>query len=332
MSKYATFVYGDGTLYGSAVSWDVISPDTGPSTGNIAFTITGLGFESLAYDDTFEGATLDTLKWLDISSGTGSVATGSSHLEMDTGATTGAVAGVESLTSYLDIQQEFKVYIPKATVVPASTVNACTVSLYVDSNNYAEISVDHGTTVDSLTLTCNVYVGGTLVDYLIPIDWTTGSSVFKILRWGTDVYFYANGSLLFKSTRFVTTTAKIRAFTTNNAANYTVLSTVEYIKHRTFVTFGNQVVHAPVIVSDSRLRGITPPSLNDKDREAAYAGLEDVSVIGANTLTRSNYYTYYFEDVLVLLDNQQGGVKVSVINDSTVRTPRLSNRGLGEGR
>lgn len=332
MAKYATFIYGSGVLYGTSAIFDSIGPDSGPSDGGVDFTMLGSGFEYNTYDDTFELPMLDAVRWTDLSSGSGVVSTGSPHLALSTGATAGSVSGIESIQVYSNTQHETLVTLPKLIQYPVDTVKVFAYSLYVDALNYAEIYLSQGSSPNTLYLNCEVCVGGSTVDALIPISWTTGSSTFKILRWGGTVYFYANGSLVFRSSRFVSTDAYLRFYSANLTATYDATCVVSYVIHKTYVAFGNQIVAEPTIVSDNRIRGFTPPSLDAKGQSGAYKGLIDVSVVGANTFTRSNYYTYYYLDRLILLENNQSNVKVSIINDSTVRTPVLASRGLGGGK
>ena len=104
--KFSLFKYGTGILYGTLLSLDSISPDSGPSTGGVDFVIRGDSFQFLSFDDTFEGSVLDVTKWTDISSGTGTVATGSSHLQLSSGTTLGSVAGIEMLSNFTNVARE----------------------------------------------------------------------------------------------------------------------------------------------------------------------------------------------------------------------------------
>ena len=78
--------------------------------------------------------------------------------------------------------------------------------------------------------------------------------------------------------------------------------------------------------------GYTPPSIDVSGNEAAYKGLVDVSVVSNTTVTLSDAYEYYYPDRLTLLDNAQYGVKLSKVDDLTVRTPKLYTVGLGGGK
>jgi len=337
MGLYSEFLYAGtyaagGDVYGFDTVLSTISVDSGPSTGGQRFVLTGESFGYSGYDDTWENATLDTAKWSDISSGSGSISVASPNLLLDTGATSGSIAGVSSVASVLNFQFETRVSIPSVTAYPSSSVTLFTYEAYVDSSNYCSFSVTQGTATGTTELTASVVVGGRVVDTWSS-SWTTGVSVFRILRYGTTVYFYANGSLFFSSKRFVTTAAIIRYYSANNSASYSVAgANVLHSLLKTFVIFGDQVVFDPVVVSSYRLRGLTPPSIDERDRLAAYSGYVDVSVVAGGTVTRSNFYEYYFEDNLVILNSPQFNIKMTIPDDATVRTPVLESQGLGGGK
>ena len=337
MGKYSEFLYessyvAGGDVYGYSSLISSISPDSGPSTGSQSFVITGEGLSYEGYDDDWSNSSLDVTKWSDISSGTGSITVASPNLMLSTGSTASSVSGVESIATFSNIQFESKVSIPAVSNYPASSVELYSFDLYIDSSNYARISVIQGISAGTTELECSVVVSGKTVDTWT-VDWTTGVSVFRILRFGTSVYFYANGVLVFRSSRFVNTAANIRYYSDNNSATYDVYGTI--VVHsllKTFVAFDNQIVFDPVVVSAYRLRGQTPPSLDAKDQSSAYSGFVDISVVSSNTTTQSNFYEYYFEDNLVVLNSAQFNVKMNIIDDTTVRTPANEEKGLGGGK
>lgn len=329
--KYSLFKYQTGILYGSVLTFTAINPERGPSTGGQEFVVSGGAFEYPTFDDTFISPALDLAKWVDISAGGGSITTGTSHLQLTTGAVAGAVAGVEMLTGHTNIQYECRVNIPTITSNPTANVNLFQMQNYIDANNYSNMIIRLDNT-GTVSLICEVYLGGALRD-TSTTSWTTGFCTLKMLRWYNDVYFYANGSLILHSMRGSSSTAKFRFFAANLTANYNVYnSTVEYVINRPYVAFDNQVVHDLELVSDVRARGVTPPSIDNKFQEAAWEGLVDVSVVSNITQTRSDFYEYFYVDSLTLLNESQFGLKLSEIDDETVRTPVLSSRGLGGGR
>jgi len=325
MSLYGTKLYGT-FLYGpSPASISSVSPDRGPSIGGQSVILEGTGFDPRHWDDLFEGGVLDAAKWTDISAGTGSVATGSSHLQLSTGATATAIAGVDSITSWTDCQLELKVILPSVTN-PTGTVMPIAFQLRVDANNYAIMYIE----LDSsgvYTLNCDVYRGGVSVGTYSQVC-TRGVSNLRILRWDKTVYFIYNGVIVYYNSNFVTTVAVARIYSSNLAVNSDVVSTVEWFYWRTFVTVGDQLIYAPTIVSDFRLRGFTPPSVNDKDISAAYAGLADVSVVGTSTDTSVDAYEYYFTDRLRIMNIPQFGIKLSVIDDDQLITKSTASKGL----
>ena len=329
--KFSLFKYGTGVLYGVRRALDSISPDSGPSVGGVDFVVRGDSFLFESFDDTFEDIVLDITKWTDISSGSGSVTTGSSHLQLSSGTTVGSVAGIQMLATFTNVQYEAKVNIPPVLSNPTATVTLFQMQNYVDANNQANfiIELDNQGTV---TLICQVYLGGSLKDEYTT-SWTTGVATFKILRWGTDVYFFANGSLILKSKHGNLLSGTFRFFVDNKTTTYNVYNTVlEYVKNRPYAVFDDQVVHDLIVVSNTRARGLTPPSIDGRDQEAAYEGLADVSIVSDFTQTQANFYEYFYLDSLILLDEEQFDLKFSQIDDATVRTPVLSSRGLGGGK
>jgi hypothetical protein len=337
MGLYSDFLYAGtyaagGDVYGFDTVLSSISVESGPSTGGQRFVLTGESFGYEGYDDTWTNATLDAAKWSDISSGSGSISVASPNLLLNTGATSGSVSGVSSVSSVSNFQFETRVSIPSVSVYPSSSVNLFTYEAYVDSSNYCSFAVTQGTSSGTTELTASVVVNGRVVDTWSS-SWTTGVSVFRMLRFGTSVYFYGNGSLFFSSKRFVTTSATIRYYSANNSASYAVAGVnVLHSLLKTFVVFGEQVVFDPIIVSAYRLRGLTPPSRDGRDQLAAYSGYVDVSVVSGGTVTRPNFYEYYFEDNLVILNSPQFNVKMTIPDDTTVRTPVLESQGLGGGK
>ena len=328
--KYSTFVYGSGVLYGPTIDFTDVLPASGPSTGGQDIVILGEGFDYTDFDDDFTGVALDGAKWTDISAGTGSVSTGAAHLELATGAVAGGLGGIEMQTTFDNTQYECKVNIPKPIVYPLSEVHVFTMQLYADANNYSDISIILSTD-KSFYLEVSITHGGSVVETYRDL-WTYGVSTFKILNWTDDTYFYANGALFVHSKKHTRALDTWRFFSTNDAATYEMSGViVEYVECRPFMMFDTNPVSNVTVVSDYRIRGVTPPSTNVYGKEGAYAGLVDVSVIAGKTSYDVDAYTYYFVDELIALDNVASSVKVNIVGDSVIKTPVTAARGLGEG-
>ena len=326
--KFSLFKYGTGILYGPSLTFTDILPDRGPSTGGTPFVVLGSAFDYVSYDDDFKGAVLDPGKWTDISVGGGSATVSSEILHLSSGATAGDIGGVVMAAGAFDhIQYETKVNIPPVTVYPPILVSLFTISLYADANNYSNLSVNLAAD-GSVTLNCIAYKSSIQVgDY--SCSWTTGVSTFKILRWRSVVQFYANGSLVYECKQANILTSNFFFYVNNLADDYTIFDTkVDYIINRPYVVFGEQIVHDVVHVSELRLRGLTPPSIDYKDLEEAYAGTVHVHVVTNAAQTKPDAFEYYFLPGLILIDDKQFGYKVSDISDTTVRTPALVDRGL----
>ena len=331
--KYSRFKYSDGVLYGYGLALTSIAPDSGPSTGGAEFVCVGTSFDYETFDDDFTGVTLDLVKWTDISSGTGTVTTGSSNLQLSTGATLGSMAGILMNTVFYESQYEIKVNIPTPTANPATSVSLINFEYYVDANNFARLYVSLSS-AGAITLDCLVRKSGVDVDEYSE-SWTVGVSTFKVLVWQEYVYFYANGSLFFSTRHFDSALqGAFRVYAYNALSAYNVYNTVvEYIIHRPYVVFGDtQIVNDPTLVSSTRLRGITPPSVDSKGTEAAYAGLVDINVVIDSVQTLPDAYEYVYVENLILIDEPQFSLKFSDITDDTVRTPELATRGLGGGK
>lgn len=331
MAKFSTFIYHSGILYGATMALDSISPNRGPSTGGTLFIAEGASFSFPTFDDDFIDASLDTSKWTDISTSSGTAVTGASHLVLDTGSTATSVAGLIMDYAARDTQFETRVNIPPVLANPTAAVNLFTIAKYVDATNYATMSVNLSS-IGEVTLDITLFVNNTVKE-VFPLAWTTGISTFKILQWGTSLYFYANGILILETKQFVNSVGAYQFYCSNQTAAYTISNVVvEYVLNRPFAAFDAQVVHDLVLVSESRVRGLTPPSMNFKDVIAAYSGLVDVSIVSSSVVTGTDFFEYYFEDRLTVEDNTQFDMKISDITELTVRTPYLAKRGLGSGK
>jgi len=331
MAIYSTFVYGTGVLYGVSASISSISPERGPSTGGNAFTINGSGFANAQWSSFFDGVGLDPLKFTDISAGTGTATTGSPNLVLSSGAVAGGSGAVESVATWTDAQAEAVVYIPPIATYPASEVELFAMTLYVDATNYATIGIYLGTSSSTLVLRSTAVRNGATLD-TVEEDWTVGTTKLKILRWGTTLYFYANGELFNVDEKFVATTATYRLSSGNVAATYTTTVRVSAFYWRPYAVFDGRPVHDTTVVSEDRIRGLVPPSWDDKDTDAAYSGLVDVAVVGVGTFTDTDAYEYYYVDQLTIVNSGQSSVKVSLLSDSLLKTPSSSLRGLGNNK
>jgi len=328
--KYSTFVYGSGVLYGPTIDFTDVLPATGPSTGGQNIVIIGEGFDYTSFDDDFTGVGLDGAKWTDISAGTGSVTTGANHLVLTSGAVAAGTGGIEMKTTFDNTQYECKVNIPRPTVYPLSEVHIFTMQLYADANNHSTMSIILST--DKLFyLEVKITHGGSAVETYRE-SWTYGVSTFKILNWIDDTYFYANGSLFMKSKKHTRDVDTWRFYTTNDAATYDIDGVIlEYVECKPFIMFDDRPIHDAVVVSDYRIRGVTPPSENVYGKDGAYAGLVAITVVAGTTSMDLDAYTYYYVDELIALDDTANTVKVNIVGDSTIKTPLTVARGLGEG-
>jgi len=325
MSVYSEKVYGS-FLYGpDPASISTVSPDTGPSIGGQSIIVEGVGFDPRQWDDLFDGLILDVAKWTDISGGGGSVSTGASRLQLTTGVVAGGVAGVSSAASWVNCQLEVRAILPSVTI-PVGTVIPLAFQLRIDANNYAMMFVELSNT-GAYTLNCDVHRGGVSVGAYTQTC-SRGTLNLRILRWGRTVYFIFNGTIIYTNSNFVATAATARMYSSNLAINYDALATVEWFYWRTFITLDNQLIYAPTVVSNSRVRGFTPPSINDKDVSAAYAGLVDVSIIANGTDTSTDAYEYYFTDRLRIMNLRQFGIKLSIIDDDQLITKSSESKGL----
>ena len=331
MAKFSTFLYHTGVLYGETMALDSISPATGPSTGGTPFILSGVAFEFTTFDDYFIGGSLDPVKWVNACTGTGALATGATHLVLSTGFSAGSISGVQMDNTSRNSQYEIRVNIPPIPFNPTATIELVTLSKNVDANNYALLSIRCSST-GSITLASEIYRSGSLL-VSESIDWTVGISTLKILQWYGNIYFYANGSLVYSSKSFPSSLGSYSVYSYNGAAAYDVHDIiVEYVLNRPYAAFDNQIVHDLIVVSDTRARGVTPPSIDYKDNIAGFAGLVDVAIVSSATISQSDFFDYYFVDKLTMVDNSQFTMKISDITDDSVRTPGTYNKGLGDGK
>lgn len=333
MALYGSFKYGSGTLYGTTAGVDAVTPEVGSSKGGDKFIVKGSGFDPRQWDDLFDAVSLDILKWTDISSGTGSVSTGAFRLQLDTGATAGSVAGVESVAAWGNTQGEIRVVVPRFDRFPLTEVVLSSLTLYVDADNYAVTKLVMGKSLSTLKLVCEVYRGGILKDSKTVQNWTRGLSVIKILRFDAVLWFIVNGSVIMRSAQFIQDSATFRITNTNQSAAYDVQGVrVEHFYYRPFAVFGKEPVHDTVVVSDKRVRGSTPPSRDVRYRNAAYAGLVDVGVVGVAYGAKVDAFEYVYESALNIINSVQAGVRMSLINDDQIKTPSGETKGLGGGK
>ena len=331
MGYYSGFKYGSGVLYGITCEITSVSPDSGPSTGGTRFVMTGDGFDPREWDDDFTDVLL-TSKWSDLSAGGGSIYTGPDHLRMSTGATNSALAGVQSSAAWGDVQGEIRVILSTPVVFPISDVVVCRYSLWVDADNSAQMYI----TMDpqgALKLYCETRVGGIKSDELrSPLDWSLGLCTLKILRWGSDVHFIANGSVIWTTVKFVDSSASFRISSENLSQDYDIDTLkIEWFYFRPFAVFQNQPIHDTVIVSNKRARGLVPASRDIRFKRAAFKGLVDVSMVGTNTASVSDAYEYYFVDGLKAINVPQFATGLEIINDPQLETPAGDSKGLGGG-
>jgi len=331
MGYYSLFKYGTGVLYGPDTTISAVVPIEGPAPGGNAFVITGTGFDPRQWDDYFTGLVLDPVKWLDVSVG-GSVSTGAYHLELFTGAVPGSTAGIESVMLWGSTQGEARVVISNPASLPLSDVDVFALTLWINATNYAEMYVR----LDKfgvLKLYCEAWVGGVKSDELkSPLSWTTGLSVFKILRYNSDLYFIANGSVVCRLPGFLSTPAYFRMSSRNLAASYDASVTrVEWFYYRPFAVFQNQPVHDTVVVGDRRMRGRVTASRDVTWQFAAYEGSVDVSVVANSVVASPSAYKYYYVYGMKSIASTQAGLELSLINDAQLATPDGETKGLGEG-
>ena len=329
MALYSTFVYAGGPLYGPSASIGTLSPARGPSTGGNAFVIDGSGFANAQWSSFFTGLVLDPLKFTDSSAGTGSATPGSPNLVLSSGAVAGGRGSVSSVATWTDAQAEAVIYLSPILAYPASEVVLSYMTLYVDASNYAVLGIALGTSASTLVIRAEVVRGGITIGTK-EVAWTTGTSNLKILRWGTSLYFYINGELFYKDERFVTTAARYILGCTNVAATYTASCRVSAFYWRPFAVFDGRPAHDTTTVSEGRIRGLVPPSWDEKNQDAAYSGLVDVAVVGIGSFKVSDAYEYYYVDQLTIINSGSSDIKVSLLSDSLLQTPSTSLRGLGE--
>ena len=326
--KYNTFTYGSGVLYGAANTVDSILPESGVSEGGDNFVVQGTGFINTSNDDDFTSS-LNTVLWTDISVG-GSVQTGVNHLVLSTGSSSGQTSGIESVSSYSDFQAEIFVNVPN-DVNPPGDVKYLVYELYINATTKAAIEIKKDIE-GNFSLYCYTTNGGNVTSEQTK-DWSRGNSTFKILRFGSVVYFIANGSVIFKAINFRGDVAKVRMYADNGSENFDVKNTaIKYYKFKPFVVFNDQPVHDTVIVSDKRARGKTPPSINERYASGSYAGLVDISVVSSSTTTGSNMFEYVYSDKLRLINSTKSGIKLSLISDPQISSPSGTRIGLGDGK
>jgi hypothetical protein len=331
MGYYSGFQYGTGITYGMQTTIESVDPERGPSPGGNNFVITGTGFNPIQWDDTFEAAVLDTMKWSDISSG-GTLVTGLNHLLLSTGSSAGSFAGLESTAQWESCQAEIRVKLSAPSTRPLADVCILSFDLWVSSLTYCSVQVL--LSADGiLRLEIKAYSNGRLINqYPVYTEWTWGVSSFRILRFESDVYFIVNGSVFWKLEGFSAAPASYRISCDNLTAAFALNSLlVESFLYKPYAVFQSQPVVDSQVISGVRMRGTVPPSKDSSSRDAAYSGLVDVSVVSVGTLTLPQAYDYYFVAGLKTINDTQFSVEMSVVNDPQLVTPDGVLKGLGGG-
>lgn len=318
---------GPGTTGAPAAAITSVYPLSGYADGGEPFIISGEGFDPREWDDYFTAALLDPVKWVNISGGSGTVTTGANRLQLSTGATIGSVAGIESINTWTHVQGEIVSILPNLTVVPPVEVQLINFVLYVDATNFCEFRVAFDTSGE-YTLECTVYRSGAL-QASYSTSWTYGAAVFKILRWGSSVYFIANGSVVFSSGNFYNNAATFRIYANNLADAYDAYSTVQWFYFRPFAIYEDRVVHDAKVVSDTRIRGGVPYSIDSIGNLSGYAGNVDVSVVGRGSDTDVNGYEYTYRDRLKVINSTAKSIDLQITNDDQLLTPEGVKRGYG---
>jgi hypothetical protein len=318
---------GEGTTGAPACSITSVYPLTGYSDGGESFTIAGEGFDPREWDDLFTAALLDVAKWTDISAGGGTVTTGANRLQLSTTVAVGATAGIESVNTWNDVQGEIVSILPNLSAVPPAEVELINFMLRVDANNYCTLRVTFD--VDGVyTLECDVYRGGVQQDFY-STSWTYGAAIFKILRWGSTVYFIANGSIVYTSEHFYNNAAAFRIYAYNLADAYDAYSTVQWFYFRPFAIYEDRVVHDTKVVSDTRIRGGIPYSIDTRGVLGAFAGDIDLSVVGRGLDTDVNGYEYTYRDRLKIINSTAKDLDLQITDDDQLLTPSGVKRGYG---
>jgi hypothetical protein len=327
MAKYNEFFYGGSTntepwaYYGPSSGFSYITP-RGPSTGGAYYLIEGDGFDIQSSNDYFVDPVLDPVRWFSRDSGSGAYSVGNPGLLLNTGSTPNSVSGISTDPSFTSVQFEIRPYLVPLTVFPTSNVTLLNFGAYESDLNYAAISIRFDSVTRSVILRCEVVLDSVVVDYK-ELDWSYGYSTLKIARFGSRVFFSANGERIFSSRKFLPSIDVLfRVFASNGTTSCPVRTLVDYFIDRTFVMFGiHQPDLSPTVVNNSRLRGITPPSMDFKDQEVSFKGSVDVYVVNSfSTVYTSDAYEYFYVDKFKAFNSNRERVTLSLVDDDQVVT------------
>lgn len=304
-----------------------IDPITDYSFGGEPIICFGEGFDPREYDDLFTGLLLDPALWNDTLIGSASYTTGMDHLFLSTGSTVGSSIDVESVAVFTNAQGEIRTRVRPTSDSPADPVIVISLSVRIDANNYAIFGIMQDST-GSFSLFIEVYNTGVMVDSF-EVATNYGSYDLKILRYNNILKFYSNGIELFESTRFDLNTIKFAIYSSNEVSAFDIDSEVEWFYFRSYVIHGGVYIDDPTVVSDTRLRYIVPPSLDEKYNEGGYAGDVDVYLVGkGGGSTLANAFTYTFKKELRILNSTQQSTKMDIVNYDNVKTPNSKAKGL----
>lgn len=312
MTLYGQPEFDTGVVFPSAASL-FISPESGTVLGGTEVTITGTSFQETGLDDPLNDSVLNPALWLATTVGKASSAIETVKLRLQTDPTAASSAVVTGLTAVndTDIEIDFSIVSPVVEVPPSDSVELATLRLYVDANNYAQISRKAGGNATNHYEARTVVSGTTRESALLSTTDLEGS--LRIIRQGSTIYLYAGSMEVLRSQAFVSTAAVPVLRADNLSTAYAVVTDFSDFFVHTMVVFGTEPMLDAEVPSDERIVGTTPPGTRVGEV------LLLISTSAGPVSTNGLSFVYTDPNTFVIMQQERRGTTLSVTNDTTLR-------------
>lgn len=322
MGIYRTgIVYRGGVVYGQGLI--LVTPGSGPVSGGTRVEIAAFGLLDTSMDDPFDGVVVDPALWTVAVNGAGSAASESDgRLHLDVGAGAAAYARITSIATVTDTDAEvsFAVQTDVVALPPATPVELAVLSLWIDANNYAQVSRKTGGAFGDRYEVAVVVGGVTVESAYLPTSDLAGD--LRVIRQGSTVYLYANDIEVLRYTAFPTTAGSIRISTGNLADPYAISTDFDSFLVHTMVVMGTEPMLDAQVLSEDRIIGTTPPGIR--------VGVVDLNLATAavSFSALADAFEYLDDAAFTVMAPLNGELAITIANDPTLRNRRTGRPGF----
>jgi hypothetical protein len=266
-----TPVDGGGVpLFGS------ITPNSGFTTGGDAFTITGTNIASFFFNDTFSAGLISYL-WSTMSGVTVEGPLGfNGTVQAETvgyDVYSGLIANFLKPNGDFHVTVDFNVLTPFLTTKPITEVTLAAIEAAIDNGNFIRFSyLMRGSLATTGVLRMEVWKSG-ILRHVNEQNSSTFSGNFGVMRYfdtetgDNKAAFWLNGNKIYDTYDCPASSMTIRFYNYNNQSNYDVKTQFDNFISHTVVSFtgpfGTDVATNVVEVTNERVRGTTPPTVDD---------------------------------------------------------------------